>query len=250
MLKLKDLLSNKPIFIAGPCSISSRNQIIRIAKEVKKAGADVVRCALWKPRTEPTSFQGVGSEGIQWVIELKRRLKIPVAMEVMCSEHVDLLKNIADILWIGARNIQNYELIKRVSKEKHPVILKRGFISTIREWYGAAQYLGLNRVIACERGIRTGADSMRFTLDLNAMLAMKHDKHLAVLVDPSHPAGRRDMVEHLSYAGIAAGADGLIIEVHYSPEEELVDHDQTIDIATFQRIVNKSRKIYDIIKSS
>lgn len=248
MITNLELFKNKPLIIAGPCSISSREQIFRIARESKEACADVIRCQLWKPRTRPNSFEGVGEEGIQWVIDLKKEINLPVAMEVMCERHVDLLKDVADVLWVGARNMQNYELIKRLTHEKHPVILKRGFISTIKEWFGAAEYLGLDRVIACERGVRTGADSMRFTLDLNSMLVMKHDKKVRVIVDPSHPAGRRDMVEPLAYAGIASGADGLIIEAHYNPEEELVDRDQTIDIPTLERIIQKSSTIHSAVQ--
>ena len=171
---------------------------------------------------------------------------LAVTMEVMTPEHVAKVSGLADILWIGARNMQNYELLKALQSDPRPVILKRAFIATMKEWLGAAEYIGREKVILCERGIRTGADSMRFTLDLNAMLVAQHDHGMPVLVDPSHTAGRRDMVPHLALAAIAAGADGLIIETHYDPEEERVDREQTITIPTFAQIVKDSKNIREI----
>jgi 3-deoxy-7-phosphoheptulonate synthase len=243
----KSLLSKKPIIIAGPCSISSREQILKIATEMKRLGVDALRAQLWKPRTKPDSFQGVGKAGIPWVKEIKRVIKIPVAMEVTSVEQVDLVSNLADILWVGARNMQNYELLKRISKERQPVVLKRGLIATVEEWIAAGNYIGIDRVIFCERGIRTGAQAMRFTLDLNAALALKLDHHLPVVIDPSHTAGRRDAVPHLAKAAIASGADGLIIETHYNPHEELVDKDQTLTIETFTEVVSDVKRIFSIV---
>jgi len=242
----EDYLKNKPFIISGPCSISSRKQIWGIAKTVKDAGAHALRAQLWKPRTNPDSFQGVGSKGLRWVKEIKSKIGIPVAMEVMSIEHVEIVDKVSDIFWIGARNMQNFELLKKVGKKDKPVLLKNGLIATLNEWISAAEYIGKDKVILCERGIRTGADSMRFTLDLNSALAAKYDLNMPVIVDPSHTAGRRDMVPYLSYAAIAAGLDGLVIEAHTNPEEELVDRDQTIDIETLLKIIKRIKEIYEI----
>jgi len=242
----KTLLSHKPVIIAGPCSVSSRDQILRIAREMKRIGVHALRAQLWKPRTKPDSFQGVGEKGIPWIKEIKSTIGIPAAMEVTSPQQVDLVAEIADILWVGARNMQNYELLKRISKENHPVVLKRGLIATVDEWIAAGKYIGIDRVVFCERGIRTGADAMRFTLDLNAALSLKLDHHLPVVIDPSHTAGRRDAVPSLAKAAIACGADGLIIETHYNPEEELVDKDQTMTIEAFEDVVSRIKEIYTI----
>lgn len=237
MLSRDTLLKNKPLIISGPCSISSREQITAIAYSVKNSGAHALRAQLWKPRTLPDSFQGVGIEGIPWLLEIKQKLNIPLVMEVMSEEHVELISDLADVMWVGARNMQNYSLLKKLANVEHPIILKRGLISNIKEWVGAAEYIGKDRVIMCERGIRTGADSMRFTLDLNSALVVKHDYGLPVIIDPSHTAGRRDMVPWLAKAGIAIGADGIVVEAHTNPEEELVDKDQTITIETLKELV-------------
>lgn len=247
MLNREQLLKNKPLIIAGPCSISSKKQIIKIASNVKKAGAHAVRAQLWKPRTNPNSFQGVGEKGIKWVKELRDKVDIPIAMEVMTEKHVDMVKDLADILWIGTRNMQNFDLLRRVGEEKHAVILKRGLIATVKEWLSAADYIGREKVILCERGIRTGADSMRFTLDLNSVLVAKHDHNMPVIVDPSHAAGRRDIVPSLAYAAIAVGADGVVVETHTNPEEEQVDKDQTIAIETFEGMMKKIKDVYGIV---
>ncbi len=244
----EEYLKFRPLIIAGPCSVSSRKQIVEIAKAIKEAGAHVLRAQLWKPRTKPDSFQGVGDRGLEWIREIKEKIGIPVAMEVMSIEHVKTVKDIADIFWIGARNMQNFELLKEVGELNKPVLLKNGLIATMKEWVSAAEYIGKDKVILCERGIRTGADAMRFTLDLNSALVAKYDFDMPVIVDPSHSAGRRDMVKHLAYAAIAAGLDGLVIETHTNPEEELVDRDQTIDIKTFESIIKNVNTIYKIIQ--
>jgi 3-deoxy-7-phosphoheptulonate synthase len=246
-MEREELLDHEPLVIAGPCSVASRDQILRIATEAKNAGANVIKAMLWKPRTDPDSFQGVQEEGIDWLIDVKKLTNLPITTEVMSVQQMEMLKDIVDIFWIGSRNMQNFDLLRSVGSYNKPVILKRGLISTIKEWVGAARYIGLDKVIMCERGIRTGADSMRFTLDLNAMLVVKHDHKLPVLVDPSHTAGRRDMVPSLSLAAIAAGADGLVIETHYDPEAELVDKDQTISTDTLRKIISDSRKIRSMI---
>lgn len=248
-IKPSDLLKNKPLIIGGPCSVASKEQILRIAKGVKKAGASALRAQLWKPRTKPDSFQGVGSEGLDWIKNAKNQTNLTIVMEVMSPEHIKLTQGIADVLWVGTRNMQNYELLKAVGSDPRPVILKRGLIATMKEWLGAADYIGREKVILCERGIRTGADSMRFTLDLNSALVAKFDHHMPVIIDPSHTAGRRDMVPHLAHAAIAANLDGLVIETHYNPEEELVDRDQTVSLEVFEKIVKTSQKIAQIVNN-
>ncbi|NTU74277.1 hypothetical protein HGB07_09150, partial [Candidatus Roizmanbacteria bacterium] len=185
MIAREDLLKNKPLIIAGPCSVTSREQIFSIAEEVQKSGAHAVRAQLWKPRSRPDSFQGVGESGIPWLKELKEKLNIPIVMEIVAAAHLPLIAEVADVLWVGARNMQNFELLKEIAKYNKPVILKRGLISTVKEWLGAAKYIGEEKVILCERGIRTGADSMRFTLDLNSALVAKHDHKMPVIIDPS-----------------------------------------------------------------
>ncbi len=239
------LLQNKPLIIGGPCSIAKRDQIVNIAHEVKKAGGHAVRAQLWKPRTRPDSFQGIGKKGIPWVKEAKEKSRLPMTMEVMSPQQVDLLSDVADIYWVGARNMQNYELLKHISQTGKPVILKRGLIATMKEWLGAAEYIGRDRVILCERGIRTGADAMRFTLDLNAALIAMHDHHMPVIIDPSHTAGRRDMVPHLARAAIAIGAHGVVIETHTNPAEELVDRAQTIDTNQFKDLTQKLNHLHN-----
>ncbi|MFC1780440.1 3-deoxy-7-phosphoheptulonate synthase [Patescibacteria group bacterium] len=247
MINKKNILKHKPLIVAGPCSVSSKEQIFDIASKVKDAGAHLLRAQLWKPRTKPNSFQGVGRKGIPWIKELKEKVEIPIAMEVVAKEQVNLIREIADLYWIGARNMQNYELLKEVGKNGKPVILKRGLISTVGEWIGAADYIGREKVILCERGIRTGADSMKFTLDLNSALVAKHDFKMPVIVDPSHSAGRRDMVPQLAYSAIAAGLDGIVIETHVRPDLELVDKEQTISVDVFKKTVKKVKELYEVV---
>lgn len=247
MLTRENLLKNKPLIIAGPCSASSREDLLETADQVKKMGAQVLRVGLWKARTKSDSFQGVGDEGIAWVREAKENTGLLVTVEIQDEEQVDKLKDVSDILWVGSRNMQNFELLKRLGKDSRPTILKRGFIATMDEWIGAASYIGLDKVILCERGVRTGADAMRFTLDLNAALVAKHDHKMPVIIDPSHTAGRRDMVMPLAWAAIAAGADGIIVETHVNPEHEQVDYKQTIDIEEFAVLVDRTNKIYKMM---
>lgn len=248
MIDRDDLLDNKPFIIGGPCSVAGKDQIVRIAKEVKSAKAHAVRVMLWKPRTKPDSFQGVGDEGLAWIKAVKDASGLPIVTEVMSQSQVELTKGLVDVLWVGARNMQNYDLLKAIKKDKRPVILKRGLISKVEEWLGAADYIGKNRVILCERGIRTGADAMRFTLDLNAVLVAKYDQGMPVIVDPSHSPGRRDMVPYLAMAAIATGADGLVVETHYDPEKELVDKDQTISTKVFKVLVKEAKDLYEVVK--
>lgn len=242
----KILENNKPLIIAGPCAVESRTQIRTIAKQLSEMGVKILRCQLWKPRTDKDSFQGVGLKGLKWLKEIKKDLGILIATEIVDKDHIKSLKGVIDILWVGARNMQNYELLKALGQDDRPVILKRGLIATVDEWIKAAKYIGLDRVILCERGIRTGADAMRFTLDLNGALVAKYDHKMPVIVDPSHTAGRADMVPYLAYAGIAAGADGIVVEVHHQPEKALSDASQQITPSVFKEVINKVNGLYKL----
>lgn len=249
MLTRKQLLQNKPLIIAGSCAVESREQILSIAEKLHGMGITVMRCMLWKPRTDKDSFQGVGTAGLPWLAEVKEKYGMLITTEIVDAQQIEQTKGIVDVLWIGARNMQNYELLKKVGADGRPVILKRGLIATVNEWMASAKYIGMEKVILCERGIRTGADSMRFTLDINTALVAKHDFNMPVIVDPSHSAGRADMVTHLAYAGIAAGADGLAIEVHENPKEALSDNAQQITPDVFKNILSKVKEIYSAIKA-
>lgn len=245
-LRREDLLKNKPLIIAGPCTVESRIQIRTIARELSKMGVKILRCQLWKPRTDKESFQGVGLKGLSWLKEIKEELGVLIATEIVDKDYIKSVKGVTDILWVGARNMQNYELLKAVGQDDRPVILKRGLISTVDEWLKAAKYIGLEKVILCERGIRTGADSMRFTLDLNSALVVKYDHHVPVIIDPSHTAGRADMVPYLAYAAVAAGVDGIVVEVHNQPERALCDASQQITPKAFKEVIDKVISIYNI----
>ena len=248
MITRESLLSNTPLIIAGPCSVASREQITKIAMDVSSAGANAIRMMLWKPRTKPDSFQGVGEEGLSWIKHVKEASDLPIVTEVTSAGQVEMTEDLVDVLWVGARNMQNYDLLRAIKSDPRPVILKRGLISNMKEWLGAADYIGREKVILCERGIRTGADVMRFTLDFNAVLAAKHDYNMPVIVDPSHSPGRRDMVPYLAQAAIALGADGVVVETHYDPEEELVDRDQTISTEVFNILVKELRDLHEVVK--
>lgn len=247
MIERESLLTNQPLIIAGPCAIESREQILDIGRQVNESVVHVLRTQLWKPRTKPTSFQGVGEKGLPWIEEVKEETGLPVACEVMAEEHVDATRNIVDVLWVGSRNMQNYSLLNKIAEDNRPVILKRGMIATVEECMGAAEYIGKDRIIMCERGIRTGADAMRFTLDLNGALTLKHDYKMPVIIDPSHPAGRSDMVEPLALAGIAAGLDGIVVEVHNNPAEALSDANQQITPEQFHQLTEKIKRVYSAI---
>lgn len=242
-----ELLKNhKPLIIAGPCSVESRLQIRTIAKKIHGMGIKILRCQLWKPRTDPDSFQGIGLKGLAWLKEIKDEFGFLIATEIVDKNQIAATKGVSDILWVGARNMQNYELLKALGRDSRPVILKRGFIATVDEWLKAAKYIGHDRVILCERGIRTGADAMRFTLDLNGALVAKYDHNMPVIIDPSHTAGRADMVPYLAYAGIAAGADGIVVEVHHQPEKALSDATQQITPGVFKEVISKVNAIFKL----
>ncbi|PJF22567.1 MAG: 3-deoxy-7-phosphoheptulonate synthase [Phototrophicales bacterium] len=242
--------ANKVQVIAGPCSVESREQIIDIAHAVKEAGAVALRGGAYKPRTSPYSFQGHGEKGLQWLAEAREQTGLPVVTEVMDSNLVPLVCQYADVLQIGARNMQNFALLHAVGESQHPVLLKRGMSSTMEDLLMAAEYIlshGNNRVMLCERGIRTFEKYTRNTFDLNAIPVLKHLSHLPVIADPSHAVGKREYVDALSRAAVAAGADGLIIEVHTDPEAALSDGRQTVSVPQFQQLMTHIQRIAEAI---
>jgi 3-deoxy-7-phosphoheptulonate synthase len=225
--------------IAGPCSVESPEQMMRIAREVASCGATALRGGVFKPRTNPYAFQGHGLEALSWMKAASKEVGLPIVTEVMAVDQVGPVAEVADVLQIGARNMQNFDLLRAVGKAKRPVLLKRGAGATTDEWLGAAEYVmasGEPRVMLCERGIRTFETSTRNTLDLGGMLAVRPLTHLPLLADPSHAAGRADLVEGLARAAWAAGADGLIVEVHDDPARALCDADQALVPSRFQEL--------------
>jgi 3-deoxy-7-phosphoheptulonate synthase len=236
----------KIVVMAGPCSVESREQVLEVASRVKAAGASVLRGGAFKPRTSPYAFQGLEEEGLKLLAEARRETGLPVITEVMEPEKVDVVAETADILQIGARNVQNFSLLRKVGAVGKPVLLKRGMSTSIQEWLLSAEYVlagGNRNVILCERGIRTFETSTRFTLDLNAVPVLKKLTHLPVVVDPSHGTGHWEYVEAMAMAGVAAGADGLIIEVHPRPEEALSDGPQSLRPEKFAAMMARVRKI-------
>jgi 3-deoxy-7-phosphoheptulonate synthase len=236
----------KVTVMAGPCSVESREQVLEVAYKVKAAGASVLRGGAFKPRTSPYAFQGLEAEGLKLLAEAKRETGLPVVTEVMEPDRVELVAEYADILQIGARNIQNFSLLKRVAESRRPVLLKRGMATSIQEWLLSAEYIlsgGNPNVILCERGIRTFETTTRFTLDLNAIPVLKKLTHLPVLVDPSHGTGHWEYVEAMARAGVAAGADGLLVEVHPRPAEALSDGPQSLKPERFAELMSRLRRV-------
>jgi len=234
------------VVMAGPCAIESRLQLLDAAEKVKAAGARVLRGGAFKPRTSPYAFQGLEDEGLKLLAEAKRETGLPIVTEVMEPDKVELVAEYADILQIGARNVQNFSLLRRVGEAGKPVLLKRGMATTVQEWLLSAEYVlasGNRNVILCERGIRTFETATRFTLDLNAVPVVKRLSHLPILVDPSHGTGHWEFVEAMAMAGVAAGADGLIIEVHPKPEEALSDGPQSLKPDKFAALMKRVRRI-------
>ena len=232
--------------MAGPCSVESRDQVLEVAEAVKAAGATILRGGAYKPRTSPYAFQGLKEQGLKYLAEAKKRTGLPVVTEVLETESVELVAEYADILQIGARNVQNFSLLKRVAEAGKPVLLKRGMSTSIQEWLLSAEYIlsgGNPRVILCERGIRTFETATRFTLDLNAVPVIKKLSHLPVIVDPSHGTGHWDLVAPMAKGAIACGADGLIIEVHPRPEEALSDGPQSLKPAKFAQLMQELRPV-------
>ena len=238
--------SDQLAIMAGPCSIEGEAQAFTIAEAVAKAGATVMRGGAYKPRTSPYAFQGLGEEGLRIMRRAADAFGLAVVSEVMDSQQVSLVARYADILQIGARNMQNYALLREIGHTDKPVLLKRGLAATIEEWLMAAEHVmsqGNRQVILCERGIRTFETYTRNTLDLNAIPVVKELSHLPVIVDPSHGTGIRDKVAPMARAGIAAGADGLIIEVHHDPDHALSDGPQSLYPAQFEELVRQIRGI-------
>ena len=236
----------KVVVMAGPCSVESREQVLEVAAKVKAAGAAVLRGGAFKPRTSPYAFQGLEEEGLKLLAEAKRETGLPIITEVMEPDKVDVVAETADVLQIGARNIQNFSLLRKVGASGKPVLLKRGMSTSIQEWLLSAEYVlsgGNRNVILCERGIRTFETTTRFTLDLNAVPVLKKLTHLPVVVDPSHGTGHWEYVEAMALAAVAAGADGLIIEVHPRPEEALSDGPQSLKPEKFASLMRRLRKV-------
>jgi 3-deoxy-7-phosphoheptulonate synthase len=228
------------VFIAGPCAVESEEQLMQTAYGVKKAGASILRGGAYKPRTSPFSFQGLKKAGLELLKATSERCHIPVVTEIVDTQDVELFSQYVDIIQIGSRNMQNFSLLTAVGKIKRPVVLKRGFSCTVTEWLTAADYIlaeGNPNVILCERGIRTFEDSTRFSLDLSSIPVIKKYSHLPIIVDPSHAAGHFSLVPSLAKGAVAAGADGLMIEVHPNPAEALVDGMQSLTLSDFSRLV-------------
>ena len=234
------------VVIAGPCSVESEEQMLASARAVKNAGADMLRGGAFKPRTSPYAFQGLGLRGLKLLAEAGRQTGLPIVTEVIDPRDVSWVAEFADVLQIGTRNMQNYSLLKEVGQSGRPVLLKRGMYSTLEEWLNCAEYIlseGNPDVILCERGIRTFETYTRNTLDLSAVPAIKELTHLPIIIDPTHSTGRVNLIGPMSMAAVAAGADGLIIEVHYKPEEALCDADQALTPAMFTDIMARLRPL-------
>jgi 3-deoxy-7-phosphoheptulonate synthase len=237
------------VVMAGPCSVESREQILMSAEQVKKAGARVLRGGAFKPRTSPYAFQGLEEEGLKFLAEAREKTGLLIVSEVITPTDVALVADYADIMQIGARNMQNFVLLKEVGKLKKPILLKRGMSSTLKELLMSAEYImaqGNEQVILCERGIRTFEDYTRNTCDLSAVPALKELSHLPVIVDPSHGTGVRSLVIPISKAAVAAGADGLIIEVHPNPEEAFSDGAQSLTPDMFASLMDWIRKLAEV----
>jgi len=230
------------VVIAGPCSVESEEQTIKTAQKVKEAGANMLRGGAFKPRTSPYAFQGLGLRGLRILEKAKRETGLPVVTEVTDPRDVSWVCEYADVLQIGTRNMQNYSLLQEVGKVGKPVLLKRGMYSTLKEWLNCAEYVlaeGNPNVILCERGIRTFETYTRNTLDLGIVPSVKEVSHLPIIVDPSHATGRLSVIEPMSLAAMAAGADGILIEVHHNPSEALCDKDQAMPPDMFSRLMGK-----------
>lgn len=242
--------AKKIVVMAGPCSVENEKLLIDIAKKIKKAGATVLRGGAFKPRTSPYAFQGLGIKGLKFLANAKKETGLPIVTEVMDTRDVEVISKYADIFQIGARNMQNFNLLKEVGKTRKPVLLKRGMSSTIKELLMSAEYVlseGNFNVMLCERGIRTFEDATRFTLDINAIPVVKSLSHLPIIVDPSHATGKWSLVEPCSKAAIACGADGLIIEVHPKPEEAMSDGEQSLLPENFEKLMAEVERVAEAV---
>ncbi len=232
--------------IAGPCAVENRTIIMNIAEKVKEAGASFIRGGAFKPRTSPYSFQGLGEEGLKYLAEASGKTGLPVVTELMDPRDLEVMVRYADIIQIGARNMQNFRLLLEVGSAQKPVLLKRGLSATIKEWLMSAEYImsrGNHQVILCERGIRTFETATRNTLDLSAVPVLKQLTHLPVVVDPSHGVGKWDLVAPMAKAAVAAGADGLLIEVHTNPEEAMSDGEQSLKTEAFMKLMEQLKPL-------
>jgi 3-deoxy-7-phosphoheptulonate synthase len=235
--------------IAGPCAVENQQMLGKIAKQVRAGGATILRGGAFKPRTSPYSFQGHGEDALKWMRDCGDELGMPICTEVMDTRQVDLIEKYTDVFQIGARNMQNFDLLREVGKTRKAVLLKRGLAATVKDWLLSAEYVlsqGNRKVILCERGIKTFEDSIRYTMDISSIPVVKKLSHLPVIVDPSHAAGKRDFVPSLAAAGIAAGAHGIIVEVHYCPSEAQCDGPQALLPETFTELMKQLRQIAGI----
>lgn len=238
------------VLMAGPCAVESAGQLLETAQSIKEAGVRILRGGAFKPRTSPYSFQGLGKKGLEILREAADTLGLYVVTEVLNPQDVDLVASYADILQVGARNMQNFSLLQEAGKSRKPVLLKRGMMSTLEELLMAAEYIASNgnsQIILCERGIRTFEKYTRNTLDISAVSVIKKLTHLPVIVDPSHAAGQRELVPSLAKASVAAGADGLLIEVHPQPEKALSDGPQSLTIPMFQELVPQLQRVAEAV---
>ena len=236
--------------IAGPCSVESEAQICAVAEDVKRSGAALLRGGAFKPRTSPYSFQGMGASGLELLVEARAQTGLPIVTEIMYPRMADLFEREVDVVQVGARNMQNFELLKEVGKMSKPILLKRGLSNTYEEWIMSAEYImseGNENVILCERGVRTFETYTRNTLDVSAIPAVKQMSHLPIIVDPSHAAGMYWMVEPLAMAAVAAGADGLIIEVHNDPAHAKCDGQQSLTPEKFDHLMGKVSALVDLV---
>lgn len=237
-------------YFAGPCSVESREQILSIARDVQKAGAKILRGGAFKPRTSPYAFQGMRAEGLELLLEAKKEMGMPIVTEIMDASHLPLFEDV-DIIQVGARNMQNFELLKELGKTDKPIFLKRGLAATLQEFLMSAEYImaeGNQKVILCERGIRTFETATRNTLDLSAVPMLKEMSHLPVVIDPSHASGIARLVKPMSYAAAACGADGLMIEVHNDPAHALCDGPQALRPEEFAEVTAGVQKILNAVK--
>lgn len=237
--------------IAGPCSVESQEQVLQIARDIKSSGADLLRGGAYKPRTSPYSFQGMGSQALDYLCEAKKETGLPIVSELMSEKHIDEFNDKVDLVQIGARNMQNFDLLKEVGERvKKPILLKRGLSNTYEEWLMSAEYIlshGNPNVILCERGIRTFESYTRNTLDLQAISVLKRLTHLPVVIDPSHAGGKWWLVEPMAKASVAAGCDGVMVEVHNDPESALCDGPQSLKPERFDQLAKSLRALKNII---
>ncbi len=243
----------RPVVVGGPCAVESEEQILKTAHFVKESGADLLRGGAFKPRTGPHTFQGLGEEGLKLLAKAREATGLPIVTEVMSPDNVGLVAQYADLLQIGARNMQNFDLLREVGRIKKPVLLKRGMSATIEEFLAAAEYIldeGNDQVILCERGIRTFETATRNTLDLAMVPLVKELTHLPVMVDPSHATGKRSLVIPMAKAALVAGAHGVLVEVHPEPEKALSDGPQSLTFAGFQKMMSDLELLQNFLKNS